>query len=99
MSLGRTTRLQVGSVAWIEEERNAAQQLIEAEVEEFTFSARNELDWLNEHMAEIFDENQLYVLIYDEILQALTQTEMLQRYLRRRESSVARRRGPSSVTR
>lgn len=62
MSLGRSTaRLQVGSAAWIADERAAARQLAEAEVEEFTFSARNELDWLNEHMAEIFDENQLNV--------------------------------------
>lgn len=54
-----STRLQVGSSLWISEERTSALQISEAETEEFTFSARNELDWLNEHMAEIFDENQL----------------------------------------
>jgi len=30
------------------------------EVEEFSFSVRNELDWLNEHMAGIFNENETY---------------------------------------
>jgi hypothetical protein len=52
-------RLQVGSAAWISEERSSALQIVESEAEEFTFSARNELDWLNEHMAEIFSENQV----------------------------------------
>ncbi|OBT66165.1 hypothetical protein VE03_05112 [Pseudogymnoascus sp. 23342-1-I1] len=62
MATGRlTTRLQVGSAAWVAEERSSATQIAEAEVEEFTFSARNELDWLNEHMAEIFNENQMNV--------------------------------------
>ena len=58
-----TARLQVGSAAWVADERDSASKLIEAEVEEFTFSARNELEWLNEHMREIFDENQLYVVV------------------------------------
>jgi hypothetical protein len=52
-------RLQVGSTSWIAEERNAALQLVNAEAEEFSFSARNDVDWLNEHMAEIFSENQV----------------------------------------
>jgi hypothetical protein len=56
-----TTRVQIGSALWVAEERSSALQLVEAEAEEFTFSARNELDWLNEHMAEIFNENQLCV--------------------------------------
>lgn len=51
------TRLQVGSVPWISEERSAALQIAESEAEEFTFSARNEIEWLNEHMGEIFSEN------------------------------------------
>ncbi|KFY66813.1 hypothetical protein V496_01917 [Pseudogymnoascus sp. VKM F-4515 (FW-2607)] len=62
MATGRlTTRLQVGSAAWVAEERSSAMQIADAEVEEFTFSARNELEWLNEHMAEIFNENQMNV--------------------------------------
>lgn len=52
-------RLQVGSASWISEERSSALQIVESEAEEFTFSARNEVDWLNEHMAEIFSENQV----------------------------------------
>lgn len=54
-------RLQVGSATWIEEERTSALQIAEAEAVEFTFSARNEVEWLNEHMAEIFSENNVYV--------------------------------------
>tara|TARA_R110002060_G_scaffold56452_1_gene66782 strand:- start:191 stop:373 length:183 start_codon:yes stop_codon:yes gene_type:complete len=52
-------RLQVGSAPWVAEERSSALQIAEAETEEFTFSARNEVDWLNEHMAEIFSKNQV----------------------------------------
>ncbi|KAG0649306.1 Inner centromere -related pic1 [Hyphodiscus hymeniophilus] len=54
-------RLQVGSSTWISEERASALQIAEAEAEEFTFSARNEMEWLNEHMAEIFNKNQVNV--------------------------------------
>lgn len=36
-------------------------QIADAEAEEFSFSARNEVEWLNEHMAEIFNENQMWV--------------------------------------
>lgn len=52
-------RLQVGSTSWIAEERASALQITAVETEEFTFSARNEVDWLNEHMAEIFSKNQV----------------------------------------
>jgi hypothetical protein len=52
-------RLQVGSTSWVSEERASALQITEAEAEEFTFSARNEIEWLNEHMAEIFSKNQV----------------------------------------
>ena len=53
------SRLQVGSASWIAEERTTALQLVNAEAEEFSFSARNDVDWLNEHMAEIFSKNQV----------------------------------------
>ncbi|KAI9731641.1 MAG: hypothetical protein M1818_007771 [Claussenomyces sp. TS43310] len=62
-ALRAKSRLQVGSAPWITEERASALQMISSEAEEFSFSAKNELDWLNEHMAQIFDENQLYVRI------------------------------------
>ncbi|KAK6606227.1 inner centromere protein [Botrytis cinerea] len=54
-------RLPVGSKGWIEEERSNALELAATEAEEFTFAARNEIDWLNEHMAEIFNKNQVNV--------------------------------------
>jgi hypothetical protein len=52
-------RLQVGSASWISDERASALQIAGEEAEEFTFSARNEIEWLNEHMAEIFSKNQV----------------------------------------
>ncbi len=55
----RAARLPVGSAPWVAEERSSASQITQTEVEEFSFSARNEIDWLNEHMAEIFSENQM----------------------------------------
>lgn len=53
------SKMQVASSPWVAEERAQALQIAEAEAEEFTFSARNEMDWLNEHMAEVFSNNQL----------------------------------------
>ncbi|KAJ2986852.1 hypothetical protein NUW58_g4834 [Xylaria curta] len=55
------TRIQVGSGPWIAEERSSATQIASSEVEEFTFSVCNDFDWLNEHMAEVFGENQMNV--------------------------------------
>lgn len=53
--------MQVGSGPWIAEERSSATQIAQSEVEEFTFSVQNDFDWLNEHMAEVFGENQINV--------------------------------------
>jgi len=61
MATMRGSRLAVGSSPWIAEERAAATQITESEVEEFSFSARNDFEWLNEHMAGIFDENEMQV--------------------------------------
>ncbi|KAJ1333696.1 inner centromere protein [Microdochium nivale] len=61
MGGSRAVRLSVGSSQWIAEERTSAQQIEQTEVEEFTFSARNEFDWLHEHMADIFSDNQVNV--------------------------------------
>ncbi|KAH8194245.1 hypothetical protein TruAng_011591 [Truncatella angustata] len=58
---GRAARLQVGSAPWIAEECSSAQKIAHDEIEEFSFSARNDFEWLNEHMAEIFSENQTNV--------------------------------------
>lgn len=58
----RAARLQVGSAPWVAEERSSAQNIAQDEIDEFSFSARNELEWLNEHMADIFSENQMSVV-------------------------------------
>jgi len=50
----------VGSAQWIVGERQQADQFVQEEVEEFSYSVRNEMEWLNEHMAEIFTRGQLY---------------------------------------
>lgn len=57
----RGPRLQVGSTAWVAEERASALKITDSEVEEFTYSAQNEFDWLNEHMAGIFNENEVNI--------------------------------------
>lgn len=50
-------KVPVGSAKWIVDERQQVALFREQEVEDFTFSARNEIEWLNEHMAEIFSNN------------------------------------------
>jgi hypothetical protein len=52
----------IASTPWISGERSAAIGFIEQEIDEFTFAVRNELDWLNEHMLEVFDENRKWDL-------------------------------------
>ncbi|KAK3391119.1 hypothetical protein B0H63DRAFT_467304 [Podospora didyma] len=61
MAMRGGPRLQVGSAAWAAEERASALNIADSEIEEFSFAARNEVDWLNEHLAEIFSENQMNV--------------------------------------
>nr|XP_036588359.1 inner centromere protein [Colletotrichum truncatum]KAF6799732.1 inner centromere protein [Colletotrichum truncatum] len=60
MATMRGTRVPLGSASWIAEERTTALSIVQAEAEEFSFAARNELDWLNEHMAGIFNENEIF---------------------------------------
>lgn len=62
MASASTTKAQraVGSTAWIAAERENIQLLINQEMEEIDYPVQNEMDWLNEHMAEIFSRNQLY---------------------------------------
>jgi hypothetical protein len=59
MATIRGSRLPIGSAPWISEERAAALQIVEDEAEEFSYSVRNDFEWLNEHMAGIFDENEM----------------------------------------
>jgi hypothetical protein len=49
----------VGSAGWISAEKENVQQLLEQEKEEIIYPAQHEIEWLNEHMAEIFSRNQL----------------------------------------
>lgn len=51
----------VGSAVWIAAEKENISQLLEQEKEEVTYPAQHEMEWLNEHMAEIFNKNQLFV--------------------------------------
>jgi hypothetical protein len=57
MATTRSRAPAIGSVQWIEEERNQARDLVTSELEDFTFSVRNELEWLQEHMSDIFAQN------------------------------------------
>ena len=49
----------VGSSAWIASEKENVLQLLNQEKEEIIYPAQHEIEWLNEHMAEIFSRNQL----------------------------------------
>lgn len=54
-----TKSVPVGSFNWIANERALIRQHEEQDIEDFAFSARNDLEWLNEHMADIFERNQV----------------------------------------
>lgn len=61
MAAARSKVPPIGSAHWVLDERQQADDLVSQEVEDFGFSVRNELEWLNEHMAEIFAQNGQYV--------------------------------------
>ena len=52
-------KIPVGSAHWVLDERQHADSVVSQEVEEFAFSARNDVEWLNEHMTEIFSQTEL----------------------------------------
>jgi hypothetical protein len=58
---GRSKVPAIGSAGWILEERHQSNDLVSQELEDFGFSVRNELEWLNEHMADICAHNGEYV--------------------------------------
>ena len=60
MATFKSKPAQIGTARWVLNEREQAQTFIEQETEEFSFAAKNDMEWLNEHMAEIFNRNQLY---------------------------------------
>ncbi|KAK4937200.1 hypothetical protein LTR10_022105 [Elasticomyces elasticus] len=55
----RTTA--VGSTAWISAEKENALHLLQTEKEELVYPAQHQLEWLNEHMSEIFSKDHLDV--------------------------------------
>lgn len=55
---GARAQRPVGSAAWIVAEKENMAELVEQELEEVEYPVRHELDWLNEHMAEIFSKGQ-----------------------------------------
>ena len=57
---GARAQKPVGSAAWIAAEKENVMNLVDQEMEEVEYPVRHELEWLNEHMAEIFSSNQLY---------------------------------------
>lgn len=52
----------IGSSEWVAAEKENVQSLVSQETEEVEFPARHEMEWLNEHMAEIFRGNSLYAV-------------------------------------
>lgn len=64
MTAARSKVPAIGSAQWILEERHQSNDLVSQELEDFGFSVRNELEWLNEHMTDIFDKDGQYVAHY-----------------------------------
>jgi len=58
-ALQQRGRIAVGSAQWILEEKSAAVQFVKEEADEFAFAVRNEMEWLNEHMSDVFNRSQL----------------------------------------
>ena len=50
----------VGSAQWVAAEKENVMQLLQQEKEELVFPAQHEIEWLNEHMAEILNRSHVY---------------------------------------
>lgn len=46
-----------GSAQWIVQERRSALDMVMSDAEDFSMLVREEMEWLNEHMAQIFQPN------------------------------------------
>lgn len=57
MAAARSKAPAIGSAQWVLDERHQSNDLVAQELEDFSYSMRNEFEWLNEHMAEIFTSN------------------------------------------
>lgn len=49
----------IGCAVWLANERDKVDLLVGQESEEFLFSATNEVEWLNEHVNDIFQRTEL----------------------------------------
>jgi hypothetical protein len=93
-------QIPVGSARWVYDEREQVAQFGDQDAEDFAFSARNEVEWLNEHMAEIFGSNQLYgvhhALCFDILTSCSNVTEIFKTpgKLRGKTPRTARKRNP-----
>ncbi|CAL5874284.1 uncharacterized protein PFLUO_LOCUS8573 [Penicillium psychrofluorescens] len=56
---GTRAQKPVGSAAWIAAEKENMMELVDQEIEEVEYPVRHEMEWLNEHMAEIFSKGQV----------------------------------------
>ena len=61
MAASKMKTAPVGGANWIQSERDQARVFVDQEAEEFSFSVRNDLEWLNEHMAEVLSNGSVYV--------------------------------------
>ncbi|KAH3984948.1 hypothetical protein HBH98_043180 [Parastagonospora nodorum] len=61
---GRSKAPAIGSAGWILEERHQANALVAQELEDFGFSVRNELEWLNAHMSEVLANGQYNLEVF-----------------------------------
>ena len=83
----------IGSPLWIQNENNQLSQFLSQEAEDFGFAARNEVEWLNEHMADIFTKTQVYGIPAALGLSvANVLAEMSQKYSKPQENFGAKRR-------
>ncbi|KAL8775577.1 MAG: hypothetical protein Q9209_000073 [Squamulea sp. 1 TL-2023] len=51
----------IASMPWLDQENQQVAQFSAQEADDFAFSVRNELEFLNEHMADIFSKNQVNI--------------------------------------
>lgn len=58
-SVRSRAQVPVGSAQWMHDEHDQVLQFGVQEAEDFAFAARNEVEWLNEHMADIFTKTQV----------------------------------------
>lgn len=61
MAATQQKKAPVGSSGWLEGERKEIGKLTGEAADDFGYNVRNELEWLNEHMAEIFSKDKKYV--------------------------------------